>query len=288
MEFSPVHTTLNLISEYSKLFSLCFSNARHLTDTNEARKYLQWLYRDNPEGKVVGYDAWEGDTLAAHYSTIPVNWSFSGNCYKGLLSLNTATHPEFRGKGLFTQLAEKTYQAAQSQGYDFVIGVANHNSTPGFLRKLGFSLVTPLQARIGLGALPTRTREYLQTSPSLTRHNWNETSLSWRLSNPNNPGCITGSNSQLAQIEAPTDKPFFNAYAEIPHQGNTIDFPKSGFGFRLMLGTLPENLSWGGYLPVPDKLKPSPLNLIYLPLQGDNLQLNNQQLYFNFLDFDAY
>ncbi|WP_417452910.1 GNAT family N-acetyltransferase [Kiloniella sp.] len=289
MNFAPVGSSLDLINQYSKLFGMCFNNAPHLTNSEKAAKYLLWLYHNNPEGKAVGFDAWDKDILAAHYSTIPVRWSFAGTIRKGLLSLNTATHPDYRGKGLFTKLADKTYQTAAELGYEFVIGVANSNSTPGFLKKLDFTLVSSLEARVGVGTFPQKTRHTLNSSGSLIKHYWTQKSFSWRLSNPNNPARITKKTNPFSQVEACTDKSVIKAFTEIYLDENTEATTSShSMGLRLMLGVIPEEASWGNYFPIPDRLKPSPLNLIFRNLQGHNLEIDKRHLYFNFLDFDAY
>ncbi|KLN62638.1 hypothetical protein WH96_01320 [Kiloniella spongiae] len=271
------------------MFGLCFDNAPHLTTPNKAVKYLLWLYHKNPEGKVVGFDAWDKDTLAAHYSTIPIRWSFAGTERKGLLSLNTATHPDYRGKGLFTKLADETYKTATELGYEFVIGVANNNSTSGFIKKLDFTLVTPLDARIGIGTFPRKTRHTLNHSESLIRHCWTQQSFSWRISNPNNPALITRKSDTFSQVEACTDKPAIKAFTEISLDKNTEIVSNSfGVGLRLMLGVIPQGTAWGSYISIPQRLKPSPLNLIFRDLQNRNLEIDKRHLYFNFLDFDAY
>ena len=76
-------------------------------------KYYEWQYMDNPNGRVVSYNAYAGDAqLAAHYAAIPIKMLLNGNEELGLLSLNTSTHPNHQGKRLFTTLADKTYQKA--------------------------------------------------------------------------------------------------------------------------------------------------------------------------------
>src|SRR5205814_9366938 len=105
---------------------------------------LAWRYRDNPAGQVVGADAWDGARLAAHYVTCPLEARIDGAVVKGLLSLNTATHPDYQGRGLFTTLAEAAYAQGAAAGYGFVIGVANAYSTPGFVRRLAFQHVDRL------------------------------------------------------------------------------------------------------------------------------------------------
>ena len=288
MDFLPVEASLKSIEQYCKLFKLCFPSASHLSDEVKATKYLQWLYRDNPEGMVVGIDAWDGDVLAAHYSTIPVRWSFHGTIYKGLLSLNTATHPDYRGQGLFTKLANKTYSTAIDQNFEFVIGVANANSTPGFVRKLEFTLISSLNACIGFGSMPDRTRNYLNNSIELIQRSWSDESLAWRRCNPNNTAKLIGQNKKFHQIEADTDKKFIKAYAEVFLNERSSVLQNRRINPRLILGLLPKDLSWGHYISIPDIMKPSPLNLIFRSLRNRDLVINTDQLYFNFLDFDAY
>lgn len=77
---------------------------------------LHWQYKDNPDGPAVGFNAWHGEELAGHYVTIPLKAMVNGTVEKGLLSLNTATHPAHHGKGLLTKLAKTTYALAAEKG----------------------------------------------------------------------------------------------------------------------------------------------------------------------------
>lgn len=276
MDFRLVETSADSLKQYCKLFQLCFPSGSHLADAAKATYYLTWLYRDNPEGGVVGFDAWDGYILAAHYSTIPVCWSFCGTLYNGLLSLNTATHPDFRRQGLFTRLAEATYGAASDQNYDFIIGVANQNSTPGFIRKLDFTLVSPLDACIGMGGLPSKTRHHLSISADLIRHHWSNKSFSWRRLNPNNPGRLIGQNKNIRQIEADTGKVFVKAYAEIPLNKSSNTLKRFTINPRLILGMLPKGMSWGRYIPVPEMLRPSAIYGAVCAGRSESRMTNNR------------
>jgi GNAT superfamily N-acetyltransferase len=86
------------IEKYVQLFETCLPNS----DRFNAR-YLRWLYVENPGGFAVGFDAWEGERLAAQYVAVPIKVVIAGSTTSALLSLNTATHPEFQGRG-FAQL----------------------------------------------------------------------------------------------------------------------------------------------------------------------------------------
>ena len=137
------------IADASQLLNSVFPWAKWLTPG-----YLHWEYNLNPLGPAVGFNAYLDGDLAGHYVVQPIKANLFGTITKGLLSMNTATHPNHQRKNLFTTLAEKTYDAAREEEYEFVIGVANANSTPGFVRRLGFQLVRPLDAKMGLGQSP--------------------------------------------------------------------------------------------------------------------------------------
>lgn len=64
-----------------------------------------------------------------HCVCVPETFILIEKTERTLLSLNTATYPKYQGKGLFTKLAEKTYEASVQQGFHSIHGVANANST---------------------------------------------------------------------------------------------------------------------------------------------------------------
>jgi GNAT superfamily N-acetyltransferase len=284
ISFRPMQFDEQTIGAYQRLFQACFPG----TDKYSA-VYLHWLYRDNPDGHAVGFDAWDGDRLAAHYACIPAAAAIEGRPTRVLLSLNTATHPDYQGKGLFTKLAELSYEAGMQIGYDGVYGVANANSTPGFIRKLQFQLVRPLEARIGVGALGTGATSI---TPAFERL-WSEQSLRWRCASPANPvnaRCV----GHQWQFRAAAMPPWICAYAEVVIAANIapvapVAIRGSKSPVRLFLGLLPD--AAGGmstYFPIPGRLRPSPLNLIYRSFKPGSGKLDASAIQFSFLDFDAY
>jgi hypothetical protein len=73
---------------------------------------------------------------AAYYGAFPINLTMNGTSYLVAQSGDTMTAPNHRKKGLFIQLAEKTYQLAKEKKIEFVFGFPNENSYPGFQNKL--------------------------------------------------------------------------------------------------------------------------------------------------------
>ncbi|TDB29240.1 GNAT family N-acetyltransferase [Stenotrophomonas sp. ATCM1_4] len=286
MEFRATQFSEGMLAAYSNLFRICFPGASGLTAT-----YLKWLYADNPAGNVVGFDAWEGDELAAHYVCIPAEAVVHGVARRVLLSLNTATHPKFQGKGLFTKLAALTYERAAAEGFHAVYGVANDNSTPGFLRKLGFSLVSPLDAKIGIGNISSQYGDR-QASDFSFRRIWNDDNLAWRIANPVRRYQIAPCGNALVGAWAPTGKPLLSAWAEVPADGLGKLAEGSGGGaplFRLHLGLRPAGTRAGSmWVDIPKRFRPSPLNLIFLGLNEGSHAIEREGVELGQLDFDAF
>ena len=179
MDFSPVRHDDEAYSEYITLFSRCFPSSNKFT-----RDYLHWLYRLNPHGRAVGFDAREHGRLAAHYACVPARAFVGSREVSVLLSLNTATHPDYQGRGIFTRLAELTYDIGSKLDYDSVYGVANSNSSPGFIKNLNFQLIAPLRAMIGVGPFRVNFREMHALD---FKRSWKPDSLAWRCASPSNP-----------------------------------------------------------------------------------------------------
>lgn len=262
------------INEYSNLLSKIYIQPNKFTP-----QYIEWLYVKNPMGKVIGFDAYHNQQLAAHYVTIPVKYLVNGYTVSGLLSLNTATHNEHQGKGLFVNLAQKTYSLASKLGYKFVIGVANQNSTHGFVTKLGFDLVSPLNAYLGIGSI-----QYNQKSEFYMSSIWEPNSLKWRLSNPINKyyhfknGYYSNTHISLVKCKITS----YNS--EVNNDYKLTDT----IPFELNIGLNIRKTPIGLNLKLPDYLKPSPLNLIFKNLSEQKIDINKSNIYFECIDFDAY
>jgi GNAT superfamily N-acetyltransferase len=291
LRFTPVQLDPATLATYGALFTACFPMTDKFTPG-----YLQWLYVDNPDGRAVGFDAWDGERLAAHYVCIPARAWVEGREVAVLLSLNTATHPDYQGKGLFTRLAAMTFEAGAAQGYDGVYGVANANSTPGFVRKLGFQLVRPLEARIGLGALRHGPRA--PSSQLSFERSWSPAALRWRCANPHNPVFMRNGGGKL-RFHAAAAGHKLPAYAELETAGSAL--PATALQqqaaatapmlspLRLFIGLAPDASSrYWNYASIPMRLRPSPLNLIYRSFVPRVAALDPARIAFSFLDFDAY
>ena len=111
--------------------------------------------------------------------------------------------------------------------------------------------------------------------------------LAWRLANPAGTYGVRD-RSDLAVISAPTQYPLVRCVGFV---GEGLTEPGGpALGASLFLGLEPRlDLASLGFLRLPQRLRPSPLNLIYRPLNAPApASLDAAQTAVSFLDFDPY
>jgi hypothetical protein len=100
-------------------------------------EYWKWRFIDNPVNKVMIKLMWDNDVLAGHYAVSPLTISIDKEEYLSALSMTTMTHPDYAGRGIFSDLAEKMYEEENTR-YDLkaVWGYPNLNSHYAFIKNL--------------------------------------------------------------------------------------------------------------------------------------------------------
>lgn len=239
---------------------------------------LRHWYKENPYGDVISFNAFFGDELVAHYACVPYKMNIAGRVVKGLLDIDTVTHKDHRGKGLFKKLAQTTYDYAKNNGFEFVIGVANGNSFPGYMKYFPFTFVGQLEVRFGLGhnIKPNGEKTYSV--------HWDKDFLEWRLD------CMGGNYKKVN--EAIVGKYKFGAQTFMGYFPNdllnTARFKKTGF-FHLYTLYVGMGAKFNGcFMKMPKFVKHSPFNLIFMDLTGGKLPaINKDNVFFQLMDFDV-
>ena len=278
-DLRPIESDSGTLSECAALLGAVLSPSLD-------HRYLTWLYAENPAGPAVGFNAFHNGTLAAHYATIPLSARVNGRIEQGLLSLNTATHPDHQGKGLFPAIAAKTYERAAELGFGFVIGVANARSTRGFVEKLGFQLVAPLDVRVGVGGFePGAEEAALSYAPV-----WSERAIAWRLQRPGARYVTGPRRGSTCDVFANLAEPGILAHLGRVPAMIAADLPRAAAWnpLRLRIGLDRSARRKGFFVAVPDRFKASPLNLIFRDLSGAGRSLDADHVRWSLLDFDAY
>lgn len=245
--------------------------------TFNVRGFRQW-YLNNPAGKVISFNAFYGEELVAHYACIPYKMEIEGRVVMGLFDMATVTHPEHRGKGLFKKLAQTTYDYAKENGYEFVLGVANANSFPGYMKYFPFTFVGQLEVKMGLGTK-------IECDGDKTFKVYRDPELfNWRLDTckanySRNKNALVGKYNSFVQT-------YMGSFSEkLLDSTNAID-KHWGFRPKLYVGIGAKFRSL--YLKVPKFIKRSPFNLIFLDLtEGKLPKMTKENVFFQLFDFDV-
>lgn len=280
------------------------------------RGYLSWLYGQSPFGSVIEANADDELGRAGHYALVPIELTRDGERLAGALSLNTAVHERARGKGMFTHLAEETYLQARELGVEIVFGIANSNSTHGFLNRLGFTLVTPLPARILVpipgpraevrsawasdacferGPIGTDLEPLLQPPREGVARRWTKESLHWRLRDPTAryalhrlpDALLVSCRDQRHGVGVAVLLKLF-AGTKLSGRSRSALVRAACLFHRAPLALhvgLNDQVDFRG-ARLPKRLREQPLNLIYRELVSDERGISLTR--FEFLDFDAY
>ncbi|NYT76907.1 GNAT family N-acetyltransferase [Alcaligenaceae bacterium] len=122
--------------EIQTLFAASFDMPFNVADWN-------WFYLENPSGPAYVSLFYDGGRLLGHYAVIPTTLNCNGKKIIAYRSMTTMVHPDGRGRGLFTDLANRVYTMLQADGASLVYGFPNENSTPGFVKHLGWTVLPP-------------------------------------------------------------------------------------------------------------------------------------------------
>ena len=88
-----------------------------------------------------GYLAYDVQHMPiAFYGVIPCFIKSGDEIILSAQSADTMTHPEYRNRGLFVELALITFQLCRELNVRLLFGFPNQNSLPGFVNKLGWKV----------------------------------------------------------------------------------------------------------------------------------------------------
>ena len=110
----------------------------------------QWKFVDNPAGRPLGMVAGVGDRIVGQYALWPTYLRLGADVVLGAQSLDTMTHPDYQGQGMFTVLANACMDLAVQRGVLALYGFPNPNSYPGFVRKLNWDHSGDVQSWVRL------------------------------------------------------------------------------------------------------------------------------------------
>lgn len=249
--------------------------------------FLQWQYYDNPVDPPLGCNIDDGDRLVGHLMGIPLKVTLQGEPALVTLIMNVATHPDYRGRGLFLELVRRVIAMSAVRGHAAVVGVANQQTIRAYETKLGFQNVAGLEAHVEL--LPQQVDFDRALETAVFARTWDDATLAWRLKNPANPLHIAGGGPHDLVIEGASTMPLIRSRGVIPRRGLSASAEGFVAGPAVVLGLTPEGTAKRRLaMTVPEHLRPSPLRLIYINHRKPDDRLDPRRVLFSFLDFDAF
>ena len=103
--------------------------------------YWRWKHEENPFGPSPCLVAESNGRLVGVRVFLRWNFYSENRCIRAARAVDTATHPEWRGKGVFSRLTMRLVEQMQNEGVSFIYNTPNGKSMPGYL-KMGWAPVT--------------------------------------------------------------------------------------------------------------------------------------------------
>jgi hypothetical protein len=282
-------------------------------------RYLAWLYDANPHGPAFEGSADDGGERVAHYALIPQRYRDRHGDAPFVFSLNAVARAGHQRKGYFGQIGGSIWGRARDAGVRVVVGVTNDKSTWA-VRKYGWRVTGPLPVRVAVPS-PRRPREVashdvtpafldspafaglaagLDDSPAWHWTNrWTPEHLRWRLAAPNGARYAVHASAELvgvSTVEHRAGVPIVVVLKLLPRHGRFGPLA----GGRMVSAMCHHHRApaavYAGHnrhvvvrgIPLPERLKPVPLNLCVLVLDGRLDQTTFALDTFELLDMDAY
>jgi GNAT superfamily N-acetyltransferase len=127
---------------------------RALGWTDDDTKFLEWKHVENAFGASPMWIASDDDRVVGFRAFM--RWEFvtpDGDRIRAARAVDTATDPEYQGRGIFTRLTQSAVEQLPAEGVQLIFNTPNERSLPGYL-KMGWRQV----GRLGVAVNPTGAR----------------------------------------------------------------------------------------------------------------------------------
>jgi GNAT superfamily N-acetyltransferase len=109
--------------------------------------FWRWKHVDNPFGKSPVLLAFDDGQLIGVRAFMRWEWRQGNRTYKAVRAVDTATHPQHQGRGIFKKLTLQLVEQCRNENLDFIFNTPNKHSKPGYL-KMGWQKWGKLAIRV--------------------------------------------------------------------------------------------------------------------------------------------
>jgi N-acetylglutamate synthase-like GNAT family acetyltransferase len=100
----------------------------------KSEAYWRWKHINNPFGISPVLLAIEDEKLVGVRAFMRWQWYDGKRKIEAVRAVDTATHPDFQGKGIFSKLTKALLADSKTDGYNLVFNTPNDKSMPGYLK----------------------------------------------------------------------------------------------------------------------------------------------------------
>ncbi|MCC8358736.1 GNAT family N-acetyltransferase [Salinimicrobium sediminilitoris] len=104
------------------------------TSSRKTKDVWKFKHVNNPFGKSLVLIALEGDAVIGVRAFMRWKWQRGEKVYSCFRAVDTATHPDHQGKGIFKKLTLEAIKIAKVEGGNFIFNTPNDQSLPGYLK----------------------------------------------------------------------------------------------------------------------------------------------------------
>jgi predicted N-acetyltransferase YhbS len=126
-------------ADRNRILDLLASSLRRDDDPRFDLLYA-WKHEQNVFGPSLQLVAVDGDVLVGFRAFMRWRFEHRGRIVDAVRAVDTATHPDYQGRGIFTRLTLHGLEQLREQGISFVYNTPNDQSRPGYL-KMGWQAV---------------------------------------------------------------------------------------------------------------------------------------------------
>ena len=102
--------------------------------------FFEWKHRQSPFGESPSWVAVDGGHVVGFRTFTRWEFTAGDRVLRAVRAVDTATHPDHQGRGIFSRLTLRALEELREEGVDFVFNTPNEKSRPGYL-KMGWSVV---------------------------------------------------------------------------------------------------------------------------------------------------
>jgi len=100
----------------------------------KSEEYWRWKHVNNPFGPSPVLLAMDGNKLVGVRAFMRWEWRRGNQIKKAVRAVDTATHPDYQGEGIFKKLTLSLVEECKKEGVDIIFNTPNEKSEPGYLK----------------------------------------------------------------------------------------------------------------------------------------------------------